>query len=149
MKEINLLQKELSLLTEKVKTLEKENNDLEKLIALLEDREVQTFQNGRYTNELREVIMELVSLNVSMNKMNDVISCVVRKLGNKEIGRLPSAGMKARLMHEALLLSQNQVAEAMMETDGMTSGNCLHGDGTTKYHKHYQNFQITTTSGKL
>ena len=27
-------------------------------------------------------------------------------------------------------------------------GNCLHGDGTNKYHKHYQNFQITTKDKK-
>ena len=40
-----------------------------------------------------------------------------------------------------------QVAEAMLEDVSGDSGNCLHGDGTSKY-RHFQNFQITTTSGR-
>ena len=28
------------------------------------------------------------------------------------------------------------------------SGNCLHGDGTSKYHCHFQNFKIATGSGR-
>nr|XP_047132372.1 uncharacterized protein LOC124811137 [Hydra vulgaris] len=55
-------------------------------------------------------------------------------------------------MQEASILGQFQVAEAMLENNLINKnskiGNCLHGDGTQKYHKHYQNFQITTTSGK-
>ena len=27
-------------------------------------------------------------------------------------------------------------------------GNCLHGDGTSKYSRHYQHFQVTTSSGR-
>ena len=27
-------------------------------------------------------------------------------------------------------------------------GNCLHGDDTSKYSRHYQNFQVTTQSGE-
>ena len=27
-------------------------------------------------------------------------------------------------------------------------GNTLHGDGTTKYHRHFQNYQVTTADGK-
>ena len=50
---------------------------------------------------------------------------------------------------EALVLAQIQVAEAMNKgcNDGII-GNCLHGDGTSKYSRHYQNFQVTTSSGQ-
>ena len=40
-----------------------------------------------------------------------------------------------------------QVIEEM-QAEGDAIGNCLHGDGTTKYSRHYQNFQITTRSGR-
>ena len=92
--------------------------------------------------------MALLSLNVSINKIDQVIKVVLNKLAKKDIERLPSAGVKARLMQEALFLGQIQVAEAMLEDVSGDSGNCLHGDETSKYHRHFQNFQITTTSGR-
>ena len=36
----------------------------------------------------------------------------------------------------------------MLEDVSGDSGNCLHDDGTSKYHRHFQDFQITTTSGR-
>ncbi|XP_065640413.1 uncharacterized protein LOC136073002 [Hydra vulgaris] len=35
----------------------------------------------------------------------------------------------------------------MMHTVESNSGNCLHNDGTSKHHKHFQNFQVATTNG--
>ena len=52
------------------------------------------------------------------------------------------------MVEEALILAQLQVAEAMKENNELFFGNCLHGDGTSKYSRHYQNFQITTKSGR-
>ena len=72
----------------------------------------------------------------------------LNEITKKDIERLRSAGVKARLMQEALFLGQIQVAEAMLEDVSGDSGNCLHGDGTSKYHRHFQNFQITTTNGR-
>ena len=107
------------------------------------------FENGRYCDEVRETIMELVSLNVSMNKVNEVIHTVIQKLTKKSVGRLPSNAVKSRLLLEARHLAHVQVAEVMLEggVDGL-KGNCLHGDGTSKYHRHYQNFQITLAGGQ-
>ena len=92
--------------------------------------------------------MALLSLNVSINKIDQVIKVVLNKLAKKDIERLPSAGVNARLMQEALFLGQIQVAEAMLEGVSGDSGNCLHGDGTLKYHRHFKHFQITATSGR-
>ena len=36
----------------------------------------------------------------------------------------------------------------MLEDVSGDSGNCLNGDGTSKCHRHFQSFQITTTSGR-
>ena len=141
------LRAEVEILDKKVSSLEEENRDMEALIELLDDDEIVSFKDGRYSNEVREVIMELLSLNVSMAKVNQVIKVVLNKLAKKDIGRLPSAGVKCRIEREALILGRMQVAQAMLERDGAPV-NCLHGDGTSKYSKHYQNFQVTTGSGK-
>ena len=74
-----------------------------------------TFQDGKYCDDVREVVMKLSSLNVGVNNVDDVIKVVLRKLAKKEVTRLPSAGTKCRLMQEALLVAQLQVAEAMTE----------------------------------
>ena len=86
--------------------------------------------------------MELVSLNVSINKISDVIKAVPGKM------RLPSDGTRKKMVEEALILAQLQVAEAMKENNDKFFGNCFHGDATSKYSRHYQNFQITTENGR-
>ena len=145
-KDIVIIENELKELTAKTESLNRENGELEKLVTLLQDDEVVTFQDGKYC-DVREVVMKLLSLNVGVNKVDDVIKVVLRKLAKKEVTRLPSTGTKCRLMQEALLVAQLQVAEAMTEGEHLL-GNCLHGDGTSKYSRHYQNFQVTTSSGR-
>ena len=137
---------EISELEEKVKNLNKENKDLKELVSLLQDQKI-TFQNGRYVDDIRETIMQLLNLNVSMNKVNEVIRVVLRNLASIEVDRLPSNAVKTRLLVEARNLAHKQVAEAM--ASGGESGNCFHGDGTTKYHRHYQSFQITSSGNTL
>ena len=43
---------------------------------------------------------------------------------------------------------QRQVGEAMLSSRDTSSGNTLHQDGTSKFHRHFQSFQITTSEGK-
>eukprot|EP00112_Aurelia_sp_Birch-Aquarium-sp1_P023755 Seg720.1 transcript_id=Seg720.1/GoldUCD/mRNA.D3Y31 product="hypothetical protein" protein_id=Seg720.1/GoldUCD/D3Y31 len=94
--------------------------------------------------------MELLSMNVSVNKVNDVIRTVIKRLTNKNIDRLPSVGLRSQFLIEARHLADIQVGNALLQDADLTSvlGNTLHGDGTTKYHRHYQNFQVTTAAGK-
>lgn len=54
----------------RAKLLEERVHELEDCIALCEDRSVTTFDDGKYTNTVRELIMELLSLNVSMLAVN-------------------------------------------------------------------------------
>ena len=146
-KDIVIIENELQELTAKTESLNRENGELEKLVTLLQDDEVVTFQDGKYCDDVREVVMKLLSLNVDVNKVDDVIKVVLRKLAKKEVTSLPSTGTKCRLMQEALRVAQLQVAEAMTEDEHLL-GNCLHGNGTSKYSRHYQNFQVTTSSGR-
>ena len=82
-KEKEILGEAIDNLEKEVKRLTSENKELLQLVSLLEKDEVTTFENGRYTNEVREVIMELLNLNVSLSKINQVITAVLTKLGSK------------------------------------------------------------------
>jgi len=111
-----------------------------------------TFANGKFTHEIRKCVMDLVSLNVSMTKVSDVMRTVLSNLTKYDTDnmRLPSAGARQQFLQEAHFLADYQVAQEMLsgQIDFAKDGNCLHGDGTTKYSRHYENFQVTTKSGK-
>ena len=77
--------------------------------------------------------------------MNDVIKTVLNKLAGINVDHLPSAGSRSRFLEEALILAKIQVVKEMSESES----SCLHGDGTSKYHRHYQNFQVTLDSGRI
>ena len=143
-------ERELATMVEEVKKINAENLQLQQFINLMEDNEIITFKEGKYTNEIREVIMELFALNVFMNKVNDVIRVVFKKLANKEVSHLPSKGLKSKLLAEANYIASVQVAEAMINGADFSDvvGNCLHQDGTFKFSRHYQNFQVTTKEGR-
>ena len=130
------------------KELKEKNKELEQLTCLLEDDTISTFEDGKYVDEVREVIMELLAMNVSMSKVNDVIRTVLKKLAGKSLSRLPSKAVHSRLLVEAKHLADVQLGRAMLEEADPSKvvGNTLHGDGTTIFHRHYQDFEITTPS---
>ena len=133
---------------ERINFLERRNKDLEELIALLDDNDVNAFQDGRYTDTIRKTIMELLAQNVSMNKVNSVIRTVLKNLAGKVVSRLPSAGTRSRIALEANHLASIEVAMAMKSAKPEDAvGNCIHGDGTTKHHRKYQNWQVTLPDG--
>ena len=148
--DLHKLEKECHNLQSQVSTLNDENQELHELTTILNDKELVTFANGRFSDEMRQTIMTLVSKNVSLKQVNEVIKTVLKGLTHydTENMRLPSIATRSKFLNEALLLGKIQVAEAMLK-DGVDGdvGNCIHGDGTSKYSKHYQNFQITTKSG--
>ena len=138
---------ELDAVQERVNFLEQRVKELECLIALDAD-EVKSFEDGRFTDSIRRTIMELLSCNVSMNKVNTVIRTVLKNLAGKTVTRLPSAGTRSRLSLEANRLANIEVALAMSKNQPEDAiGNCIHGDGTTKHHRKYQNFQVTLPDG--
>ena len=50
------------------------------------------------------------------------------------------------MLMEARHLADIQICQAMLQGNDLSSvlGKTLHGDGMTKYHSHYQNFQVNT-----
>ena len=55
-----------------------------------------------------------------LTKIDQVIKVVLSKLAKKDIKRLPSAKVKARLMQEAQFLVQIKIAEAMLKWNSVT-----------------------------
>ena len=113
---------------------------------MIKDETITTFEKGKYEDEVQEVIMDLLAMNVSMSKVNEVIRTVLQKLGRKSISWLPSKAVHSHLPVEAKHLADVQLGRAMLEEadPSRVIGNILHGDGRTKYHRHYQHFEVTT-----
>ena len=115
----------------------------------MDDEEITTFKDGRYIDDARETIMALLlSMNVATSKVTEVIRVVVKKMANKSSNKLSSIGTISQICLEASHLADLEVGLAMRENRPQDAlGNCIHGDGTTKYHKKYQNWQVTLPDG--
>ena len=115
----------------------------EELANFLEDKEVETFQDGRYKDEVREVYYKLLSKGVSATNVESIIQTVLKKFANKKIGRLPKKSVACNMMAECDQLAKMQVGKAILEG----TNNTLHLDGTCKHFNEYCSFQVTTDGG--
>ena len=59
----------------KRKELEIKEKELKHFEQMLESDTIQTFRDGKYLDHIRLTIMELLSMNVSINKVNDCYIC--------------------------------------------------------------------------
>ena len=105
-------------------------------------KKLETFEDGKYTNQLRMCIMELLSMNVSINNVESVIRAVLR-LTESECERLPKRTMITELTVEGHTLAQAQLAEVLCNTENAT----LHSDGTSKFGHKYSGYQVSTSTG--
>ena len=138
----------------KIKLKEKEikikQKELDYLHTVLDSEQIQAFHDGKYNNNIRLSIMELLSVNVSVNKVNQVIQTVIKRFTDKGIDWLPSKGLRCQLLIEARLLADIHVGQAMLQNLDLNSvlGKNLHEDGTTNYYRNFQDFQVSSTDGK-
>ena len=131
-------------LKKKVAFLEDQNCRLEDQIdELLNEDYVKTFENGKYTKEVRQVYYELLSMNVSVRNCEKIIRTVLEKLGRRNIDRLPKKSVSSMMMVESRLLAQIQTTEAMLSG----KRNVLHLDGTKLRFEELGSFQVVTESG--
>jgi len=103
--------------------LKEQNKELEQLTCLLKDETITTFDNGKYVDEVREVIMDLLSMKVSTSKVNEVIRTGLQKLAGKGMSRLPSKAVHSHLLVEAKHLADVQLGRAMLEEADPISNN--------------------------
>lgn len=135
--EIDLLKEHNAAIESCAKELKEKNKELEQLTCLLEEETISTFEDGKYVDEVREVIMDLLAMNVSMSKVNEVIRTVLKKLTWKRLSKLPSKAVHSRLFVEAKHLADVQLGRAMLEEadPSQVVGNTLHRDGTTTFNE--------------
>ena len=66
LKEDSCNEEDIAFYKNRAEFLDARVKELHQCIALCEDKTLTTYEDGRYTNTVRELIMELLSLNVSM-----------------------------------------------------------------------------------
>ena len=102
--------------------LQSENTELKEEIARLQERRVVTFEAGRYTDEVRQCYLELLSMNVGVNNVARI-----------SVERLPKYTATVQMLTELRGIAYQQIAEKLTETKHTT----LHSDATTEYGQHY------------
>ena len=127
--------------------LKRENKELHKENAELVNKSsyhMEFYSENKYIDSLRMCIMELLSYNVGILKIEPVLQSVF-KLLNITYDRLPKRTAINEMLVESRSLAHLQLAEALT----ITSDNTLHSDGTTKFGHKYQSYQVTTEEGSL
>ena len=115
------------------------NAELHDEVKHLQSKMLTTFEDGKYTNELRVCVMDLLSHNVAILQIVPVIQSVL-KLAGVTCNRLPKHTAINDMLIEARALSQMQLAEVLTQEDHHT----LHSDGTTKFGHKYLAYQVST-----
>ena len=138
------LEDQIRKLQDKNDELLEENALLNEELCQLKSQSLVTMVDGKYTEEVRLCVMELLALNVGINKVEPVIRAVLR-LVNVSCPQLPQHTAISDMLLEARALSQIQLAETL----SVTENNTLHSDGTTKFGRKYGSYQISTSDKAL
>lgn len=133
------LYQELKSLKEEVATLDLNNAELNETIeSILSSEEISTFEGGKYTDDVRACIYELLSLNVGVRNVAPIIRSVLKGIAHKSVGRLPSYGLTCQMILESLTVAQAQLGEKLSDS----TNNTLQTDGTTKFGDHFATYDI-------
>jgi hypothetical protein len=105
----------ISELKSHIAELEKEVEVLQEHIQdFLKPPMVKTFQNGKYTDEVRAVYEDVLCWGVGVENVQKVVRTVIENLAGLECERLPKATFVRYMYLEARRLSQIQVAEQLV-----------------------------------
>ena len=132
----------------RIKELEKSNGDLQKIIEAVDDQRLELNDNGRFSNEIRQVVMKLHGLNLSSRSICPAIKRVLDGLTNVTVDCLPSYGTVNKMLYEAKCLALlNAGRESLKDKEETEPANFLLSDGTSKLKKHYNTTIISTSTG--
>ena len=109
---------------------------------------VKTFQNRRYTDNIRSVYEDLLYWGVGVENVEKVVQSVLENLAGLKCERLPKAIFARYMYLEARRLAQIQVADELL--NNWESGNrTLHSDATSKHGYQYGTFDLTMDDGSV
>lgn len=133
------LQHEIKQLKREISNLDLNNAELhEELESVMACDEIVTFEGGKYTDDVRACVYELLALNVGVRNVRTIIQCVLKNMAHKSVGRLPSHGLTCQMIVESLTVAQAQLGEELLKSDYLT----LQTDGTTKYGDHFATYDV-------
>ena len=122
--------------------LENEKLNLEEQLAeLFKEKKINTFKDGRYNDDVREVYMNLISMGVPIGKVKHIVESVLQGILHVGVDRLTGKTSASMMAIEAQVIGQAQTAEAMLAS----ANNTLHLDGTRKRFREFGSFQVTTS----
>ena len=121
----------------RIRKLERENRDMRELIDTFEASEVATFEEGRYIDVIRNVIMKLHELKLSTRSIAPAIKIITEDLCGMKVERLPAYGTMNKLMYEAKFIALLNAGRASLKEKQGDVANFLLNDGTTKLKKKY------------
>ncbi|KAK6177735.1 hypothetical protein SNE40_015779 [Patella caerulea] len=109
-------------------------------VGLEKENKIETKVGKTYTDDVRAVSMQLLSLGTSVKKVSEVTKTVLEGIAHMEVEDLPSTSTIKSFQTEAQIISQIQTAELLLHELETT----LHFDGTKNRFKEFSSFQITT-----
>ena len=130
-KQLEEKQEEIDRQWLRIRELEKSNKELEELLDSIDAKKLNSFDNGRYMNDIRQVIMKVHSMNISTRNICPAIKVVLEDLANVEVDRLPSYGVVNKIMYEAKCISPLNAGRASLrDKESKKPANILMNDGT-------------------
>ena len=147
--EIRAMRSILKEQQQEIRYLENENAMLEERIEHFLHHEVESFQQGRYKDEIRQVYQDLMCIGVGANNVESIIRNGLEKIGgiSTENLRLPQKTFAKYMFLEARGMAQIQLAEELL--DGWQGEDrTLYSDGTSKFGYPYATFDVKTGSGE-
>ena len=105
----------------------------------MQQQEVSTFKDDRYVDTVREVYMELMSMQVGAKNVERIVRAVIEKMTTSTIGRVPKASFAKYMLLEARTLALCQLKEKIQEADNITVGI----DGTSKFGHHFGAVEVS------
>lgn len=147
--EVNKVMEERDLEWLKFKEQCKANQRLQTLLDLCEGNEIQAFENGKYTNDVREVVLGLHKLHIPIRAIAPSIKLIIEKLTNETVSRLPEYGTIHKIMYEGRCLALLEAGRAMLrDKKSKEPANVLMNDGTTKLKRKYNATIVGTSEGQ-
>ena len=138
-------EEENSKLRSQLTELERENYQLRSdLDEIMGDKEITTFEDGRYSDDIRVVCYELISRGDGSRHVSDIIRLVLKRVGGFDCGRLPKPTLIHLMAFEQPLLAKDAARHAI---ENCKNDVTFQADGTTKKHVPYVTMLASTDSG--
>ena len=112
------------------------------------NKEVQgLYEQGSYSDEVREVYQDLMCLGVGANSAENIVRKILEKIAGIKVDRLPKKTFAKYMYLEVRGLPQFQVADELLDS-WKCQDKTLYNDGTSKYGYSYSTYDILTSSGE-